>query len=176
MNPARVLTAKPGSSVDWPQIVVLLAPVLFAAHIIEEAPGVVSAGYVSWFNSFISPGLVESGFVRANLSPLLITVLLAALTVWIGRLWMAYVLLGWLSYFMLANAVLHIVATVVQVRYSPGVVTATLFYLPFFAWFVRYLRSRFRASREMIILVAALAGLPMFLQTYLVVFRHSRFF
>ena len=159
-----------------PQVFLLLAPLLFAAHIAEEAPGLFSAGYVSWFNSFITPKLGESGFVQGNIQPLLITTVLAALLARIGRLWMAYILLVWLSHFMLANGLFHVIATLVQMRYSPGVVTATFLYLPFFVWFVSYLRSELRASSETIFLIALLSGLPMFLQTYLVVFKHSQFF
>jgi hypothetical protein len=159
-----------------PQFLLLLAPLLFAAHIAEEAPGLFSAGYVSWFNSFVSPRLGESNFWRANLTPFLITLLLAALTVWIGRLWMAYVLLVWLSHFVLANALFHIIATLAMLRYSPGLVTSVTLYLPFFLWFVWYLHRRHRASREIILLISALAGFPMYLQIYMVVFRHSRFF
>jgi hypothetical protein len=159
-----------------PQFLLLLAPLLFAAHIAEEAPGWFSAGYVSWFNSFVSPGMGQPDFLRANVTPFLITLLLAALTVWIGRLGMAYILLVWLSHFVLANALFHIIATFVLLRYSPGVVTSATLYLPFFLWFVRYLHQRYRASREIILLIAALAGFPMYLQIYMVVFRHSRFF
>ncbi len=159
-----------------PQFLLLLAPLLFAAHIAEEAPGWFSAGYESWFNSFVSPGMGQPDFLRANVTPFLITVLLATLTVWSGRLWIAYVLLVWLSHFVLANALFHIIATLAMLRYSPGVVTSATLYLPFFLWFVWYLHRRLRASREIILLIAALAGFPMYLQIYMVVFRHSRFF
>jgi hypothetical protein len=172
----------PAASSFWgrigirPQYFLLLAPLLFAAHIAEEAPGLFSVGYISWFNSFMTPKLAESGFVRGNIEPLLITTVLAALVARIGRLGMAYILLAWLSHFMLANGLFHVIATLVQMRYSPGVVTATFLYLPFFAWFVSYLRTELRASSETIFLIALLSGLPMFLQTYLVVFKHSQFF
>ncbi len=159
-----------------PQYLLLLAPLLFAAHVAEEAPGLFSAGYISWFNSFMTPKLAESGFVQGNIQPLLITAVLAVLVARIGRLGMAYILLVWLSHFMLANGLFHIIATLVQMRYSPGVVTAAFLYLPFFVWFVSYLRTELRASSETIFLIALLSGLPMFLQTYLVVFKHSQFF
>jgi hypothetical protein len=158
------------------QRLLLLAPVLFAAHILEEAPGLFSAGYVQWFNSIVSPGLPEAGFLQANITPFLITALLAALAAWTQRLWLMYILLAWLSYFMFANALFHILATLALRRYSPGTVTAAVLYLPFFFWFVRDLRARFRAPPEIILLIAALAGLPMYLQTYLVIFKHVRFF
>ncbi len=159
-----------------PQDLLLLAPLLFAAHIAEEAPGLFSAGYISWFNNFMTPKLGESGFVRGNIPPLLITAALAILLARIGRLGMAYIVLAWLSHFMLANGLFHVIATLVQMRYSPGVVTAAFLYLPFFAWFVGYLQTELRASAETIFLIALLSGLPMFLQTYLVVFKHLQFF
>jgi Protein of unknown function with HXXEE motif len=159
-----------------PRLLLLLAPVIFAAHVLEEAPGLLSAGYVSWFNSIVPNGLGEPGFVRANIAPLLITAALAGLAAFVPRLWIMYILLIWLTHFMFANALFHLLATVVLHRYSPGVVTGAAFYLPFFAWFVRDLRKRFRASPEIILLIVILAGLPMFLQTYMVIFKHSRYF
>lgn len=153
------------------QLLVMLAPVFFAAHIAEEAPG-----YVRWFNRVVAHGLGERGFLEANIAPLLITFLIAASAAWIDRLPIAYMMLAWLTHFMFANAIFHVLAAIVLRGYSPGTVTASLLYLPYFFWFVHHLRERYRASWDVIVLIVALVGLPMYLQTYMVVFRHSRYF
>lgn len=154
----------------------LLAPLLFAAHVIEETPGRFSAGYVSWFNSLVPHPLSEGGFVQANIAPLAILAVLAGLAAWSRSVWAPYVLLIWLTHFMFANGLFHLIATIDLRRYSPGVVTGTVLYLPFFVWLVYYLRVRYRASPEIIALAVLLAGLPMYIQTYMVVFRHARYF
>jgi len=153
------------------QLLLMLAPVLFAAHIAEEAPG-----YVRWFNGVVGHGLAEHGFLQANITPLVLTLLIAVAAAWMERLPVAYLMLAWLTHFMFANAIYHIVATIVLRGYSPGTVTAALLYVPYFFWFVRYLRERYRASWDVIVLITALVGLPMYLQTYMVVFRHTRYF
>jgi hypothetical protein len=85
-------------------------------------------------------------------------------------------LLAWLAHFMFANALFHVAATVVATRYTPGAATAVLLYLPFFYWFARQLITRLRVTLDIVVLITVLAGLPMLLQGYLVVFRHTRFF
>jgi len=47
-------------------------------------------------------------------------------------------MLAWLSFLMFGNAILHVGATVVLGRYSPGVITSVVLYLPFFFLFVRH--------------------------------------
>ncbi len=157
--------------------VLLLAPLIFAAHVLEEAPGVFSSGYVSWFNSIVTTRpLPGTHFLRDNVTPLIVICALTALAAIVKRLWAMYLMLAGLAFYFFANAIFHVVATVVLWRYSPGTVTAVALYLPFFWWFVRDLRARFRAGTDMIVLITVLAGLPMFLQGYMVVFKHSRFY
>jgi hypothetical protein len=151
---------------------VLLAPVLFAAHVLEEAPN-----FIRWINSFIDRPLPQGGFLAANVFPLAMTAVLAGLcAVFRTRKLPALLLLAWLSHFMFANALFHVAATVVATRYTPGAATAVLFYLPFFYWFVRQLITRLGATFDIVVLITVLAGLPMLLQGYLIVFRHTRFF
>ena len=153
------------------QLLLMLAPVLFAAHIAEEAPG-----YARWFNGVVAHGIGEQGFIQANIAPLVLTLLLCTAVAWSERLSVAYLMLAWLAHFMFANAIFHIVATIVLREYSPGTATAAILYLPYFFWFIPYLRERFRASWDVIVLITAMVGLPMYLQTYMVVFRHTRYF
>ncbi|MBM2841037.1 MAG: hypothetical protein HW412_1565 [Bacteroidetes bacterium] len=153
------------------RLTALLAPIIFAVHVTEEAPG-----FVGWFNSLVPRGITQSLFLSVNATGFIITIILAGiLAATQGRV-VATLMLGWLGFLMLTNAVFHLVATVVHDRYCPGVVTATILYLPYFAWFfwvaVRHLRVR-----VLVAVVAMLAGsVPMAIHGYLIVFRGDRLF
>ena len=98
------------------RLLILLAPLIYAAHIAEEAPG-----YMRWVNSVVDRPFPDQGhFFAGNLPSIGVTAaiaMLAAVTLNRGAL---LAMLAWLSYFMFANAIFHIVATVVLRRYSPG--------------------------------------------------------
>lgn len=96
----------------------LLTPLLFAAHVAEEAPG-----YVRWFNSIAGPPLPESGFVQAQLTPFLAALFLGVAAAWTANRWAALCLLIWCSHFFFANAVYHLVASAVLATFSPDLVT-----------------------------------------------------
>ena len=49
-------------------------------------------------------------------------------------------------------------------------------YAPFCAWFGKYLLTRLRVGPDIVALIAVLAGLPSYLQTFMVVFEGKRFF
>src|SRR5580704_15237869 len=120
------------------RLLILLAPLIYAAHILEEAPG-----YIRWVNSVVDHGYPDQGhFFTGNLPSIVITALIAVIAAVTLNRGALLAMLAWLSYFMFANAIFHIVATVVLWRYSPGTVTATVLYLPYFTWFVLYLRKR----------------------------------
>jgi hypothetical protein len=148
----------------------LLAPVIFAAHVAEEAPG-----YVRWFNSIAGPALPENGFVEAQLTPFLAALFLGVAAAWTANRWAALILLIWCSHFFFANAVYHIVASVALFTFSPGLVTGTLLYLPFF-WFVAKRLQNQGIELWSLVLVVFFASLPSFLQTYMVVFERRRFY
>ena len=77
---------------------------------------------------------------------------------------------------MLANGLFHIVGTVALGRYCPGVVTATLLYLPFSVLFLRAIVRELGVQSLAVGFVAVLAGAPMYIHGYLIVFRGSRLF
>lgn len=61
-------------------------------------------------------------------------------------------------------------------RYVPGLATAVLLYLPYYAWlFVRVLKSR-RVAAGLLTAAATLGSLPMLLHGYLIIFRGGRLF
>lgn len=150
-----------------PARVVRLAPVVFAIHVAEEAPG-----YVDWFNSIVSPGISQRSFLTVNAVAFVITALAAAATSRAALLAAA----GWLSFLMFANAILHLTGAIVHDRYCPGVVTATVFYLPYFTWFMLLVRKQFAVSAPGLAAIILLAGTPMFVHGYLIVFKGSRLF
>lgn len=149
----------------------LLAPVIFAAHVVEEAPG-----FVAWFNSLVPRGITQPGFLFVNAAGFIITIFLAGVLAASHERVAATLMLAWLGFLMLANGVFHLVATMVHARYCPGVVTAAVLYLPYFAWFfwvaVRHLRVPVPVA-----LASALGGsVPMAVHGYLIVFRGDRLF
>ena len=149
----------------------LLVPVLFAAHVAEEAPG-----YARWFNSIV-PGqpIPEAGFLAAQWTPFLAAAFLGVAAAVTGSRWAGLILALWCSHFFFANAVYHLVASVALVTFSPGLVTGTLLYLPFFWWLGRRLVGQGVALWALVLLVA-FASLPALLQTYMVMFERRRFY
>jgi hypothetical protein len=149
----------------------LLAPVLFAAHVAEEAPG-----YVRWFNSIV-PGqpIPEAGFLAAQWTPFLAASFLGVAAAVTGSRWAGLILIVWASHFFFANAIYHLVASMVLMTFSPGLVTGTILYLPFFWWLGRRLVGQ-GVALWALVLVVAFASLPALLQTYMVVFERRRFY
>ena len=152
------------------RVLILLAPLIYAAHILEEAPG-----YIRWVNSVVDHGYADHGhFFAGNLPSITITALIAVIAAATLDRGALLAMLAWLSYFMFANAIFHIVATAVLRRYSPGTITAAVLYLPYFVWFVLYMRTR--VSGWAIAAVSLIFGTPMFIQAYMIVFRGTRFY
>ncbi len=149
----------------------LLVPVLFAAHVAEEAPG-----YVRWFNAIV-PGqpIPEAGFLAAQLTPLLAAAFLGLAAAVTGSRWAGLILMVWASHFFFANAIYHLVASVALWTYSPGLATGTLLYLPFFVWLTGWVRAR-GVALWVVVLLVFFASLPALLQTYMVVFERRRFY
>jgi len=157
-----IATANPG----W---IILLAPVLFLVHILEEVPG-----FLRWLNSITSTPVSEGGLLAANLPSLLITAVLAAATALLRRKGPAVALLFWLSYFMFANTLFHVTATVVLRRYCPGLITAVALYLPYYLWFARYARSGLQIPSGVVVASAGLASFMVYLEWHTVIFATAR--
>jgi hypothetical protein len=152
------------------RLLILFAPLVYMAHILEEAPG-----YMRWVNRLVDRPFPDQGhFFAGNLPSIAITAAVAIIAAVTLNRAALMVMLAWLSYFMFANAIFHIVATVALHSYSPGTITAAVLYLPYFVWFTSYLRTRVPAWA--IALVALLFGMPMFIQAYMIVFRGTRFY
>ena len=151
--------------------IALLAPVIFAAHVAEEAPG-----FVGWANRLLEEDITQELFVSVNTGGFVVTTVLA-IVVALSRSRAAIVLMvWWLSFLMLGNAILHVVATMVLGRYSPGVVTSIILYLPFFFVFLRRALRQFGIRFASAAAAVVAGALPMLVHGYLIVFRGSRLF
>ncbi len=153
------------------QLVLLAAPVIFVAHVLEEAPT-----FVSWVNTRVTPGITQEMFWIGNSAGLGITLAVIALE-WLNRSRLsATVTVAWLSFVMLGNAVLHGGAAIIDGAYVPGLVTALLLYVPFWTVVVTTVIRARRLSAPVVVMAATLGALPMLAHGYLIAFRGSRLF
>jgi len=149
----------------------LALPVVFILHVVEEAPY-----FVTWFNSLVTPQISQRLFLEVNAAGFVIT-LAVALCVSLSREpLIALVGVAWVSFLMLANGLLHVVATVVHARYCPGVITGMFLYLPLSFLFIRAAARETRLPAIVIAAVAFAGATPMIIHGYLIVFRGSRLF
>lgn len=149
----------------------LLAPVIFVCHFLEEGPG-----FVEWFNAHVARGITEPLFWQVNLTALAITIAVVTLE-WVSPSpFSAVALVAWFSFLMLANAVLHVVGSLHDRAYVPGLVTAVALYLPFGVWVLRRIVQSRRLRGMTVAAVAVLGALPMLVHGYLIIFRGSRLF
>lgn len=152
-------------------LLLLAAPLIFAAHVAEEAPG-----FVTWVNSHIDRDITQEMFWTVNLTVLLIT-LGVVLFEWLSRSKAsALVALAWLGLIMAGNAVLHAGGAIVYRGYAPGVITALLLYVPFSAVAIASaLRTR-RLSAAAASAAMVLGALPMLAHGYMILAFGTRLF
>ncbi|MGK2935936.1 MAG: HXXEE domain-containing protein [Gemmatimonadaceae bacterium] len=152
-------------------ILLLAAPLIFMAHVAEEAPG-----FVAWANAHIDRDITQAAFWTVNITGLLIT-LGVVLFEWLSRSKAsAIVALAWLGFVMVGNAVLHTAGAIVDRSYAPGVITALLLYVPFSALVIaRVVRTR-RLSRTAAAVAVVIGALPMLAHGYMILFRGTRLF
>ncbi len=150
---------------------ILLAPVIFICHFLEESPM-----FVPWFNSHVERGITPSLFWRVNLTALVITLTVTAIH-WSSRSGLSFVLVvAWFGFLMFANAIFHIAGALVDGHYVPGLLTAVLLYLPYYSWlFIRGVKSKL-VSIPVLIGAAVVGAIPMLVHGYLFLFRGSRLF
>lgn len=157
--------------INYASRLLLLAPLVFVCHFLEESPG-----FVQWFNAHVARGITSGLFWRVNLSALAMTLIVVAVE-WLARSAFSLMLaIAWLSFLMLANAVFHIAGGLVDKQYVPGLVTALLLYLPYYGWFfIGAVKSR-RVKVIVLVVGAVVGSLPMLVHGYLIIFRGSRLF
>jgi hypothetical protein len=149
----------------------LLAPLVFVVHFLEESPG-----FVPWFNGHVTRGITQDLFWTVNATGLAITVLVA-LAYRATRSDVASVLVvAWLSFLMLTNAIFHVTGSIVDRAYVPGLVSAIVLYVPYCAWVGwRIVRDR-RVAPGVVAAAAVLGGAPMAVHGYRILFLGSRLF
>lgn len=149
----------------------LLAPFIFIGHFLEESPR-----FVEWFNGHVNRGITSTLFWRVNISALVITLIVVGIE-WFSRSAFSLTLvLAWLSFLMLANALFHVVGGLVDKRYVPGLATAILLYIPYYFWlFIQAVKSK-RVKVMGLVVAAIIGSLPMLIHGYLILFRGSRLF
>jgi len=105
---------------------VWLMPASFAAHIAEEWLG----GFPGWVTHVAGGVMTGQAFVENNAFFMAVMLALTFFAVTARTRWTATVLLAWASANLFWDALFHLFATAWWVTYSPGLVTAALFYLP----------------------------------------------
>jgi hypothetical protein len=153
------------------RVLLLAAPLVFVAHFLEEAPG-----FVAWFNAHVARGITMPLFWAVNYTALGITVIVVALEWLSGSSLSAALVVAWLGCLMLGNAIFHVAGALADGAYMPGLVTALLLYLPFYAAVVACTLRERRLSRASVVAAAIVGALPMLAHGYLIVFRGSRLF
>ena len=150
---------------------VLFAPFVFILHVLEELPG-----FVTWFNILVPRGINQRTFLSVNAAALAITIALVLLVAAWPHPGSGLLLAAWVGFLFIANGLLHLVGTIAHERYSPGVVTGTLLYLPYGALLLQRIVRDLALKPGVVIGNATLGGIPMLVHGYLIVFRGSRLF
>lgn len=134
----------------------LLAPIVFALHVVEEAPG-----FVAWFNSLVpARPITDDLFYTVNAVAFVITVVVAGVLAATREAGAALGALAWISFLMLANGLFHGCASVPA--YS--------------MWFVRQTIRRYSIETAPAATAIILGMAPMLAHGYLIVFTASRLF
>ena len=151
--------------------IILLAPFIFICHFLEEAPG-----FVSWFNEHVSRGINSRLFWNVNISALAITIIVVLIELISPSVVSASLVILWLSFLMLANAIFHITGSMLDKAYMPGLITAIILYIPFYFLIIRNIIRRHRMKLPVLVSIAFLGALPMLIHGYMILFLGSRLF
>jgi hypothetical protein len=103
-----------------------LLPAAFAPHIAEEYVG----GFPRWVTHVLGGSFNNLAFAVNNA---IFMAIMLALTIWTSRSrsrLAAFLLIAWASGNLFWDGLFHVVTTAAFDRYSPGLVTASLFYIP----------------------------------------------
>jgi hypothetical protein len=149
----------------------LLAPVVFVAHFLEESPG-----FVPWFNAHVARGITADLFWTVNATGLVITVLVTLLFWSTGSPAAMVLMVAWLGFLMLANAVFHVTGAIVDRGYVPGLGTAILLYLPYCGWVAGQVVRDRRVAPGLLAVAAVVGAIPMAVHGYRILFLGTRLF
>jgi hypothetical protein len=107
-----------------------LFPAAYALHICEEY----GTGFPAWVGRHLHGDMTNGVFLLNNA---LFMVILLSVSAWASasRSWLsAFVFLSWASGNLFWNFIFHLATTFLFDSYSPGLVTAVLFYYPVSIW------------------------------------------
>jgi hypothetical protein len=147
----------------------LALPVAFLLHVAEEAPS-----FVAWFNRRVTPQISQESFLTVNFTAFVVTVAVALSLLASRARPTALVAVAWVGFLMLANGLFHLVATIADGAYCPGVVTSVLIYLPLSLLFIARVAGEARIPPAAVAAAALGGAVPMAVHGYLIVFRGSR--
>jgi hypothetical protein len=151
--------------------ILLLAPPIFICHFLEEAPK-----FVAWFNAHVARGITSELFWMVNFSALVITVILVGIQWFAPSGFSLSLVIAWFSFLMFANAIFHIIGSLVDKSYVPGLITAILLYLPYFSWLMMKIVKSGQLNISLVLGTAVLGAIPMCIHGYRILFLGSRLF
>lgn len=148
---------------------VAAAPIIFLLHFLEEVPGL-----VEWLNAHVDPDISHGYFLSLNFFVLGVTSVVA-LIMWVSPSPLAAALCTvWLSFMMLANGSLHVLAGILEKNYVPGLITAVVLYIPYYLLFMIQLVRRKFLNLGTTIILTLVGSIPMIIQGYRVLFLGRR--
>ena len=103
-----------------------LMPAAFALHIVEEYRG----GFPAWVTHVLGGSFSNLAFAYNNA---VFLVVMVGLTVWVGRSGSrlaVFLLIAWTSGNIFWDGLFHVLTTAQFDRYSPGLITSSVLYLP----------------------------------------------
>jgi len=103
-----------------------LLPAAFALHIVEEYVG----GFPSWVTHVLGGSFNNLAFALNNAAFMVIMLFLTVWTTRSGSRPATFLLMAWASGNLFWDGLFHIVTTAALNRYSPGLVTSSLLYIP----------------------------------------------
>ncbi len=103
-----------------------LMPAAFAPHIAEEY----AAGCPDWVTHTLGGSMTAGAFLTNNALFMVILLSLTGWAAWRPSPVSLFALLSWASGNLFWNFVFHVATTAIYGRYSPGLMTAVLLYLP----------------------------------------------
>jgi len=151
--------------------IVAIAPIIFITHFLEESPT-----FVSWFNAHVDRDISSELFWNVNFSGLIITLFVVFIEWFSSSAFSAFLIILWLSFLMMANAIFHIIGGFVDQGYVPGLITAIILYVPYYCWVVIKVRKERGINMLAMLFVAFIGALPMFIHGYRILFFGSRLF
>ena len=105
--------------------VVLIMPLAYAFHVLEE-----SFGFPQWVSKNFTITFTTSQFRRNNLLFFAISIFIALIVYKLPRKFMVFIFLSWVAGLFFHNALFHIGTTVYFQNYSPGLISSIIIYVP----------------------------------------------